>query len=40
VVMDDHPASGMRRVMEGAVTATVRRRLNRETELQLVPAGH
>ena len=39
VVMDDHPASGVRRVMEGAVTAIVRRRLNRETELELVPAG-
>lgn len=38
VVMDDRVATGVRRVMEGAVTSTVRRRLSRETELELVPA--
>jgi Universal stress protein family len=37
VVMDDRPVSGLRRVLEGAVTATVRRRLSRDTELELVP---
>jgi Universal stress protein family len=38
VVMDDRSATGMRRVIEGAVTSTVRRRLSGEAELELVPA--
>ena len=36
VVMDDGDASGLRRLTEGAVTATVRRRLGRGAELELV----
>ena len=38
VVMDDRSATGMRRVIEGTVTSTVRRRLSGEAELELVPA--
>jgi len=38
VVMDDPAPSGMRRVTEGAVTATVRRRLPGGAELELVTA--
>jgi hypothetical protein len=36
VVMDDSQASGVRRVIEGTVTATVRRRLASGAELELV----
>jgi len=36
VVMDDGDASGLRRITEGAVTATVRRRLAGRAELELV----
>ena len=36
VVMDDGDMSGMRRLTEGAITSTVRRRLGRGAELELV----
>lgn len=36
VVMDDHEAGRLRRITEGAVTATVRRRLAGRAELELV----
>jgi hypothetical protein len=36
VVMDEGDASGLQRLAEGAVTATVRRRLGRGAELELV----
>jgi len=36
VVMDEGETSGMQRLTEGAVTATVRRRLGRGAELELV----
>jgi len=36
VVMDESETSGMQRLTEGAVTATVRRRLGRGAELELV----
>ena len=39
VVMDDSAASGLRRVTEGAVTATVRRRLGGKATLELVGLG-
>ncbi len=39
VVMDDSEASGLRRLAEGAVTATVRRRLGRGAELEVVTEG-
>ncbi len=39
VVMDECDASGLRRLAEGAVTATVRRRLGGGAELELVTAG-
>lgn len=38
VVMDDGDPSGVRRITEGAVTATVRRRLAGRAELELVTA--
>jgi len=39
VVMDDHDAGGLRRITQGAVTATVRRRLAGRAELELVTEG-
>lgn len=39
VVMDDADPSGLRRIIEGTVTATVRRRLAGRAELELVSAG-
>ena len=39
VVMDDGDASGLRRLTEAAVTATVRRRLGAGAELELVTEG-
>jgi hypothetical protein len=39
VVMDDGDPSGVRRMVEGAVTATVRRRLAGRAELELVTGG-
>jgi hypothetical protein len=39
VVMDDCDTSGLRRITEGAVTATVRRRLAGRAELELVTAN-
>src|SRR6185312_4973377 len=39
VVMDDSAPTGMRRVTEGAVTATVRRRLGDGATLELVGPG-
>jgi hypothetical protein len=39
VVMDDPAASGLRRLTEGAVTATVRRRLDDGARLELVGPG-
>jgi hypothetical protein len=39
VVMDDHDAGGLRRVTQGAVTATVRRMLAGRAELDLVTEG-
>jgi hypothetical protein len=39
VVMDDGDPSGVRRIVEGAVTATVRRRLAGRAELELVTGG-
>ena len=36
VVMDDHEKGGLRRITEGSVTATVRRRLAGRAELELV----
>ncbi len=39
VVMDDYQPSGVRRITEGAVTATVRRRLAGGAELELVSEG-
>ena len=39
VVMDDGDPSGLRRIIEGTVTATVRRRLAGRAELELVSAG-
>ena len=39
VVMDDSAPSGVRRVTEGAVTATVRRRLGAGATLELVGPG-
>jgi len=36
VVMDDADVSGVRRLTEGAVTATVRHRLGRGAKLELV----
>jgi len=39
VVMDDSEASGLRRLTEGAVTATVRRRLGGGAELEVVTEG-
>jgi nucleotide-binding universal stress UspA family protein len=38
VVMDETAGTGLSRVMQGAVTATVRRRLARGAELELVTA--
>ncbi len=38
VVMDDRDTGGQRRLTEGAVTATVRRRLGGRAELELVSA--
>ena len=38
VVMDERDPSGLRRITEGAVTATVRRRLAGRAELELVSA--
>jgi hypothetical protein len=37
VVMDDRDVSGVSRVVQGGVAATVRRRLASEAELELVP---
>ena len=39
VVMDDSAPSGVRRAIEGAVTATVRRRLGGGATLELVGPG-
>ncbi len=39
VVMDDHPDSGLRRVIEGSVTSGVRRRLGDLAVLELVRPG-
>jgi Universal stress protein family len=39
VVMDDCGEGGLRRVIQGTVTSTVRRRLSREAELELVTGG-
>jgi nucleotide-binding universal stress UspA family protein len=39
VVMDDHDAGGLRRITQGAVTATVRRMLAGRVELELVTEG-
>jgi len=39
VVMDDHDVGGLRRITQGAVTATVRRRLAGRAELELVTEG-
>ena len=39
VVMDDSAPSGLRRVTEGAVTATVRRRLGGKAALELIGPG-
>jgi nucleotide-binding universal stress UspA family protein len=39
VVMDGHDAGGLRRITQGAVTATVRRRLAGRAELELVTEG-
>ena len=39
VVMDDHDTGGLRRITQGAVTATVRRRLAGRAELELVTEG-
>jgi hypothetical protein len=41
VVMDAHPATGIRRVIEGELTASVRRRLRGTATLDLIaaPAG-
>jgi hypothetical protein len=36
VVMDDHDTGGLRRITEGTVTATVRRMLGSQAELELV----
>ena len=38
VVMDSHPATGMRRVIEGELTNIVRRRLGKAATLELVGA--
>ena len=38
VVMDDHPNTGVRKVIEGELTNIVRRRLRDGTTLELVPA--
>jgi hypothetical protein len=38
VVMDDHPATGVRKVIEGELTNIVRRRLRDGATLELVPA--
>ena len=40
VVMDDSTESGVRRVIEGSVTSTVRRRLAGRAEIELVSAAH
>jgi hypothetical protein len=39
VVMDDHDTGGLRRITQGAVTATVRRSLAGRAELELVTEG-
>jgi nucleotide-binding universal stress UspA family protein len=39
VVMDAHPATGVRRVIEGELTNIVRRRLGDGATLELVPAN-
>jgi nucleotide-binding universal stress UspA family protein len=40
VVMDDFTESGVRRVIEGSVTSTVRRRLAGRADIELVSAAH
>ncbi|HEX7268698.1 MAG TPA: universal stress protein, partial [Streptosporangiaceae bacterium] len=40
VVMDDSTESGVRRVIEGSVTSTVRRRLAGRADIELVSAAH
>jgi len=40
VVMDDSAESGVRRVIEGSVTSTVRRRLGGRAAIELVSAAH
>jgi nucleotide-binding universal stress UspA family protein len=40
VVMDDSAESGVRRVIEGSVTSTVRRRLAGRADIELVSAAH
>ena len=40
VVMDDSSESGVRRVIEGSVTSTVRRRLAGRADIELVSAAH
>jgi nucleotide-binding universal stress UspA family protein len=40
VVMDAVPATGLRRVLEGELTAIIRRRLRGTAELDVVPATH
>ena len=37
--MDDHDTGGLRRITQGAVTATVRRSLAGRAELELVTEG-
>jgi nucleotide-binding universal stress UspA family protein len=40
VVMDEVPATGVGRILEGEVTAVIRRRLRGAAELDVVPATH
>jgi nucleotide-binding universal stress UspA family protein len=40
VVMDDSAESGVRRVIEGSITSTVRRRLAGRADIELVSAAH
>ena len=40
VVMDDSTESGVRRVIEGSITSTVRRRLAGRADIELVSAAH
>jgi len=40
VVMDDFTESGVRRVIEGSVTSTVRRRLAGRADIELVSSAH